>query len=247
MSRANQWHLIKEPAPPEVWCGYGFVGRRLTEDPLDRRLCPDCSRAYWADRLAREPGGYTISKKGLTEDERTAAGSRWAFRAMFPITGPAGHVGFIALRNGFGKGYTLSPWRVVNGEEATASGELRYIDGLPKDYDGGATFTSKEQALFHVPMLVEKGALADKEAVERDHAQQRQERIEKRRQQAIRDEEAKVAGEQRHQEYLRQTSLISEAFAELLARNDVTNFQREGLILAAKRLNLKLQGEAHGG
>lgn len=97
----------------------------------------------------------------------------------------------------------------------------------------------------HVPKKLEDGWLPSSEEVPavlaKADARIAMGKALKATQDAIRERqkaEAQARGERLKREQDEATAHIREAYAELLARPDVTNFQREGLLLAAKRLNL---------
>lgn len=225
-----------------MFCGE-TAGFRMntTADPASSRLCSKCSAAYWGEKLKAEPNGFTLGER-----DRELTADLGVMSAYPILNAEAVMVGAVVIEKGWGNTWSIHKISANNnlraaerGEEPTASLERSPLEWEDEPAPGrkwaarhkAAFYTSKERALFMVPTMAER--LPTKaEIIARAKAwivrYQAREATERQEEEAT---AAKLAADLAH---------IADAFRELLASEAVSNFQREGLALAAGRLGVKL-------
>lgn len=225
-----------------MFCGetQGFK-MHVTSDPTSSRCCSKCSAAYWGEKLKAEPNGFTLGER----DRDLVA--TLGVKSAYPIlNAEAEMVGAVVIENGWGKTWSIhhlhstgSIRSVEAGEEMGAEVSRSVLEWEDEPEPGktwarghkAAFYASKERALAAVPEMAERLPSAAKVVakakawVERYKARVATEREEEEA------NAAKLAADLAH---------ITEAFRELLASEAVSNYQREGLALAAGRLGVKL-------
>lgn len=247
---------------PRFWCGSTSWYENHRVFPWNGQTCPGCSSAYFADYLKREPNGYSLEKitppkeysgPGVFGFKAYGWKSAWAVRAA-----DGDLVAFIAMETGYGqrwniyglhsnldeatgavsfeRGYFathLKRWRDNNGVQAPTD----------KPYEGEAkNWNSKERALAEIPFMVADGFLKPASQLAAERVELWAERLV---QAADRLEERMRLDEEREAHRLAKAAQddaerahMTEALSALL--ETATNYQREGLYLAAKRLGIEL-------
>lgn len=235
--RAHHHHLILTDAGAGVtrgqrytfWCGEEDRWTLTTsDDPESRTLCPKCSQAYWGDRLRREPNGLRLGEK-LSQPQMAALGHKWTYQHAYPVVREADgeQVGFITLPGGFGQLWRVVAWKGCTVADAEAGRDPPRAMGyeLTNDRDHELLYRSKNQALWAAAVLLDTGALRPWSTVV-DEGRAFGVRLRAGAAKRAQEAEAKEA----------ETQHIRAAFVELALGDMVTNYQREGLVLAARRL-----------
>lgn len=240
---AYRLHLIRVNDPAgkpqyQAWCGYESASTMfMTTAPTHPGLCTKCSTKYNAHQLKQHPIDYHLGDRlDLTKDNR-----RFAYKSVYPILATTDDLlGYLVIENGWGKHWHMCPLTVKVADVRVEHPDIQVVMGGRLDRSHRVSeigsvgaWLSKEAALQAVPSLVENGLLKSAEIVLAEakavHAELRSNlwTTEIRRQRAASERQETM-------------ERIRVGFVELLARQDVTNFQRTAVLDAAKLLGVTL-------
>lgn len=251
-NRVRHHHFLKRVADVNgdgrlVLCDSPHGNRfgNVAESP-ERITCPECSVAYWGERLAQEAAtrGVAIKLERIVvpRDAKYDARNRLAFgyRSVSKIIIDGAHCGWLVLPNGFAEPYRVAGHGVPTYEDQESVTLENACPGSPQT----KPFVSKEAALFHVLTMsdAERTAknmtpigewLIDARTAIANRKKRDAERAEEERQRKIDRAEfdARKAIERTEAEA---------QLRELHARADLTNYQRAGLAWALAKLNINL-------
>ena len=231
-----------------AYCGHTqHSNYNLTQSPERPDLCPKCSSKYYAEQIKSLP--YRLGDRlDLSLDTR-----RYTYKSIYGIfddTGAA--IGFLTIKSGWGRAWYVHSWRdggasVEDIAQDVVREPIMSFDPVkyrrkPEDGDReyGGTFSSKEQALFAVPLMVEQGKLPSRDTV----FAKSQERVATlKTNMAAQDARRKLVADQRAEDM----RLIQEEFGDMLASGKLTNRQHMALNKAAELLGVKFTKETVDG
>jgi hypothetical protein len=223
-----------------AWCGhkqYSDYNCTRVAETLD--LCTKCSSKYYAEQ--GKTSAYRLGNRlDLSSDSR-----RYSYKSIYEIIRKqdAAVIGFVVIRLGWGQAWEVHAWSDSNHVSDAIAGAftppqmspdaVKYRPRPDSAGEYGGLFSSKEQALFMVPLLVEQNKLPSyAETLAKATAN-----FEKLRQ-AHKDDDAdrQRAKEARAEKIQR----IREEFAGLLGSGTLTNSQTTALTDAAALLGVTL-------
>ena len=234
-------HLIRSTSNSgqyTAYCGHQQQSNyNLTTSPDYPNLCSKCSSRYYREQVKESP--YRLGERmDLANDPR-----RYKYKSIYEIYAGDAVIGFVTIKNGWGQDWHVNSWRDGGGKiDEVARGEVRQpimsFDVVayrrkPEDrMEFGGSFSSKEEALFRVPLMVEQGKLPSRDAV---FANSQKNVATLREQMAAQEARRKAVADQRTEDL----RLIREEFADLLASGRMTNRQHIALTKAAEMIGVK--------
>jgi hypothetical protein len=260
--QGEKWATF-DPAQPgfESDMPYGFTSFAESVD-----VCSRCQSKALAQKIKAEgSNGYTLGERMNNEEPAFGLGKWHGYKSVYPVTRDADGliIGFIAIEAGWKKQWAVYTWEAPSvtmgmvergeklGKPSLAKNAVRYKTA-PYAYSSGRTsegyetdakrLASKEAALLLFPQIDAQGrfkteaqVLAEAQGEYDRYIEAKQERA---RDAAERAERARQALDERRVDI----EHVTEAIRTLTAAGDerLTNFEREGLFLAAKRLGIEL-------
>lgn len=156
-----------------AWCGEEWDNPRynVATTPEDRHVCRECSKAFFADKLAETPNGFRLGD-GLKKEDMEALGRKWDYRWAYPILDAEGREwGWLALPGGWGEKWRVVIWSAgmtlekaeTFGDPAPAMGwELSDPKYAESRREHPLVFATKEHALYEFPALIVAHEIKDK-------------------------------------------------------------------------------------
>lgn len=248
-----------------VWCGDKYAWRADGNPYASSGVCPACSAKFFK---ANPPAGWTLEKLDLpqsNDDPNPWDLLKWGLKSAYLARHQGEAVALIMIDTGWGEKWRIeritAGWEDVDDETTINFQRGGVANYQPYHYNADGTragevgskylseakrFNSKERALFELISMLADGHVKPESQLRADAIERMAKRREENAQRKIEDEQR----ERDRAEYHRQREiekrraqdeldLIAIAFAEMVTEGKISNFQREAVFLAAKRLGIE--------